>query len=62
MSFFRRMIKAAQLEGTVSPEVSATAMSQVIFSMFLGLRVISRAGPDQGMMKAVYKQVESLLT
>lgn len=62
VSFIRRMVKAAQLDGSVAADISAKETSHVLFNMFLGLRVLSRAGPDQALMNTVYRQAESLLT
>ncbi len=60
-TFFRTRIEAAQKAGTIRPEVPVAEKAQVLFALFMGLRVITRSRPDPVLMKAVVKQVAALL-
>lgn len=59
--FFREMIEAAQREGTVRAEIPAAETAQVLFSLFLGLRVATRSRPDVTLMNTIVRQAEALL-
>ena len=58
---FRAMIKAAQKEGTIRAEISASETARLLFGQFLGLRVISRSCPEPKRMATIARQAETLL-
>ncbi len=60
-AFFRAMIKAGQKEGTIGSEISAKETAQLLFGLFLGLRVITRSRPQKSLMRTIAKQAEALL-
>ena len=60
-TFFRARIEAAQKEGTIRPEIPAAEKAQVLFGLFIGLRVITRSRPDRALMTSIVTQVEVLL-
>ena len=59
--FFRIRIEAAQKEGTIRPDLPASETAQLLFGLFLGLRVITRSRPDKALMTTMVKQAEVLL-
>jgi len=59
--FFKSMLDAAQREGTVRKDISSTQTAQVLFSLFLGMRVITRSGPDKSLMNTIIQQAEAVL-
>jgi len=60
-TFFRTRIEAAQKEGTIRPEIPAAEKAQVLFGLFIGLRVITRSRPDRALMTSIVKQAAALL-
>ena len=60
--FFRKMIVAAQEDGTIPAQICARETAQMLLSLFLGLRVISRSSRDEELMQSVLGQVENLLS
>ena len=59
--FFRSMIKAGQKEGTIRADLSAVETARLLFSLFLGLRVITRSRPERALMSTIARQAEALL-
>ena len=59
--FFRSMIKAGQKEGTIRADLSAVETARLLFSLFLGLRVITRSRPEKALMSTIARQAEALL-
>ena len=60
-AFFRSMIEAAQEQGTIRPDIPAAETAQLLFGLFLGLRVITRCRPDTSLMNLIVKQAGALL-
>ena len=60
-TFFRTRIEAAQKAGTIRPEIPAAEKAQVLFGLFIGLRVITRSRPDRVLMASIVKQAAALL-
>jgi TetR/AcrR family transcriptional repressor of nem operon len=60
-TFFRTRIEAAQKEETIRPEIPAAEKAQVLFGLFIGLRIITRSRPDRVLMTSIVNQVEALL-
>lgn len=59
--FFRSRIEAAQREGTIRPGIPAAETARLLFTLFMGLRVITRSRPEPLLMKSVVRQAETLL-
>ena len=59
--FFRSMIDAGKAKGTIPKTVSSTETAQMLLSLFLGLRVITRSRPDKSLMNVIVAQVEANL-
>ena len=60
-AFFEDMLEAAQASGTASSRLSVPQTASALLSLFLGLRVMSRAATDADGADAVLAQVEQML-
>lgn len=61
-AFFRSMIEAGKTDGTIPASVATIETAQMLLSLFLGLRVITRSRPDKALMNTVVAQVEAGLS
>ena len=61
-TFFREQIEAAQNEGAISTDASATVTAKALLGLFLGLRVLSRSCPDEKTMDVIVDQAKALLS
>lgn len=61
-AFFRSMIEAGKADGTIPASVATIETAQMLLSLFLGLRVITRSRPDKALMNTVVAQVEAGLS
>jgi TetR/AcrR family transcriptional repressor of nem operon len=60
-AFFRRSIKAAQAEGTVSPNRSPEDLARLLLGVLLGIRVLARAKPNRALLEGVARPALALL-
>ena len=60
-ALFRTMIQRGQSSGEIDPTLDAAETAQGLLALLAGLRVLSRARPDEALMRAVARQAESLL-
>jgi TetR/AcrR family transcriptional repressor of nem operon len=60
-AFFRRAIKAAQSDGTVSKARSARETARLLLGVLLGIRVLARANPDRALLEGVARPALALL-
>ena len=51
-SFFCRCITAGQSDGTITSQQSAAALSKMLLSVLLGIRVLSRTRPHRSLLEA----------
>jgi len=59
--FFCDRIKAGRRDGSLRPELPPRSTAQGLLGLFLGLRVLCRAGPDRGAAEAIVRQAERML-
>lgn len=59
--FFFTQIEAAKRAGTMLETVSSRQTAQALLGLFLGLRVLTRTGPNEAAAKAIVTQVETML-
>ena len=59
--FFFAQIEAAQRGGTVKRTTPSRQTAQALLGLFLGLRVLTRSGPNEPGAKAIVTQVETML-
>lgn len=60
-AFFASMIEAGQRDGSIAAGIAARRTAQLLFSLFLGLRVITRSRPDPSLMDTIIEEVEARL-
>lgn len=60
--FFHARIKAAQQDGSIDTALDARSTAQALLSLFLGLRVLTRAKTRQSTIDAVTSQARVMLT
>jgi TetR/AcrR family transcriptional repressor of nem operon len=60
-AFFRRSIMAAQADGTVPRQHSATDLARLLVGVLLGIRVLARAKPDRALLEGVARPALALL-
>jgi TetR/AcrR family transcriptional repressor of nem operon len=60
-AFFRRSIKAAQIEGAVAPHVVAKDLARLLLGVLLGIRVLARAKPERALLEGVAAPALALL-
>ena len=60
-ALFRTMIQRGQSSGEIDPTLDAAETAQGLLALLAGLRVLSRARPDEALMRAVARQAEALL-
>ena len=60
-TFFRSRIEAAQREGSLAASLDARVTAQTLLGMFLGLRVLTRAGSSPATIKAITSQARMML-
>lgn len=60
-AFFQSMIEAGKADGSIPAGVASTETAQMLLSLFLGLRVITRSRPDKALMNTIVAQVEANL-
>ena len=60
-NFFRRMIRSGQAAGEIAPDIDADEVAPGLLALLAGLRVLSRARPDEALMRGVARQAEALL-
>lgn len=60
-AFFRRSIMAAQTDGTVPRQRSATDLARLLVGVLLGIRVLARAKPDRALLEGVARPALALL-
>jgi TetR/AcrR family transcriptional repressor of nem operon len=59
--FFRDSIKSAQADGTLSKQLDASKTAQSLLGLFLGLRVLTRAGGDPKVLSTIIEQAKTML-
>jgi TetR/AcrR family transcriptional repressor of nem operon len=59
--FFRERIDAARREGSVAPDLDSGATAKALLSLFLGLRVLTRANANRATLDAVTAQAGAML-
>ncbi|MEM7057685.1 MAG: hypothetical protein AAF557_08860 [Pseudomonadota bacterium] len=59
--FFCAMLRAARRAGTIPADVSVEEKGAALLSLFLGLRVMARAGMNDEGTQAVLDQAEAML-
>jgi len=59
--FFRDMIERGQTAGEIAASVDAPDTARGLLALLAGLRVLSRARPDEALMRGVARQAEVLL-
>jgi len=60
--FFRRMIVAAQADGSVPPERDAGDLARLLLGVTLGIRVLARARPDRKLLEGVARPALAMLS
>jgi len=61
-AFFRERIEAAQSTGTIRAEIDAARTAQALLGLFMGLRVLMRAGiPPDAAPAAIISEARALL-
>jgi len=59
--FFFTQIESAKRDGSMSGSVAPRQTAQALLALFLGLRVLTRTGPNAAAAKAIVAQVETML-
>jgi TetR/AcrR family transcriptional repressor of nem operon len=59
--FFRTAIQRGQEAGEISPTLDAAETARGLLALLAGLRVLSRARPEEALMRTVAGQAETLL-
>jgi len=59
--FFRTMVQRGQAAGEIAPEIDADQAARGLLALLAGLRVLSRARPDEALLRGVARQAEALL-
>jgi TetR/AcrR family transcriptional regulator, transcriptional repressor for nem operon len=54
-AFFKRCIRAAQADKTVSPDIEAGDTARLLLGVLLGIRVLARTIPDRDVLEGVAK-------
>jgi TetR/AcrR family transcriptional repressor of nem operon len=60
-AFFRRSIKAAQVDGSVPRERNVKDTARLLLGVLLGLRVLARAKPERALLEGVARPALALL-
>ncbi len=60
-AFFRRMVAAAQRDGTVPRERSAAELARLLLGVVLGIRVLARSKPDPALLHDLARPALALL-
>ena len=59
--FFYARIEAAKHDGTMKPETPSRETAQALLALFLGLRVLTRSGPNEAASAAIVAQAKKML-
>jgi TetR/AcrR family transcriptional repressor of nem operon len=60
-AFFRRLIKAAQAERTIRPDVVGKDVARLLLGVLLGIRVLARAKPERALLEGIARPALALL-
>jgi TetR/AcrR family transcriptional repressor of nem operon len=60
-AFFRRSIKAAQVEGVVPSARNPADLARLLLGVLLGIRVLARSKPDRSLLEGVARPALALL-
>lgn len=60
-AFFANRLRAGQADGTIPATVPVAATATALIGLFLGLRVLTRAGADRGARDAIVGRAGALL-
>lgn len=60
-AFFRRCIEKGRHDGTITREVPADDLARHLLAMLVGVRVLSRARPERGLLEGVVRPAMALL-
>ncbi len=60
-AFYRRLIAAAQGEGTVPPDRDPKDTARVLLGVTLGIRVLARSKPDRRLLEGMARPALALL-
>ncbi len=61
-NFFHESLRAAKEDGSVDAKLDLEKTGHLLYSLFLGVRVITRSKPDNSVIESILGQVEALLT
>lgn len=59
--FFRATVRCGQALGEIAVDIDADEAARGLLALLAGLRVLSRARPDETLMRTVTRQAEALL-
>jgi TetR/AcrR family transcriptional regulator, transcriptional repressor for nem operon len=59
--FFRRLIVAAQADGTAPRKVNANDVARLLLGVLLGIRVLARSKPERALLKGIARSALALL-
>jgi TetR/AcrR family transcriptional repressor of nem operon len=60
-AFFRRCVTAGQRDGSISPDVDASDVAQLLLTTVMGLRVLARGHPQRAVLEGAARGALSLL-
>jgi TetR/AcrR family transcriptional repressor of nem operon len=60
-AFFRVMVRRGQVAGEIAMDIDTDEAARGLLALLAGLRVLSRARPDEALLRAVSRQAEALL-
>jgi TetR/AcrR family transcriptional repressor of nem operon len=60
-AFFRRCVIAGQHDGSISPDVDASDVAQLLLTTVMGLRVLARGHPQRAVLEGAARGALSLL-
>ena len=60
-AFFRRVIAAAQAEGSVPPDRDPADLARLLLGVTLGVRVLARSKPQRELLEGVVRPALALL-
>jgi TetR/AcrR family transcriptional regulator, transcriptional repressor for nem operon len=60
-AFFRRTIAAAQVDGSVPPDLDPADLARLLLGVTLGVRVLARSNPQRELLEGVVRPALSLL-
>lgn len=60
-AFFRATVRRGLAAGEIAPDIDADEVARGLLALLAGLRVLSRARPDEALLRAVSRQAEALL-